>query len=151
MGALSTLLACVGLVLVFCEFFIPSGLFALVAAGAFIGSIVLFGQEGLGWEWTALYTFGLFIVYVGVSFFALWRVKKDISLKTDQTGYLASTFDETLIGREGIVLSDLRPSGHILIEEKQIQAFSETGYLSKGTLVVVVGGRGANLIVRRKK
>ena len=88
--------------------------------------------------------------------FALWRIKtgrgsKGIYLSTDQEGYMASEFAKEYIGKSGEALSDLKPSGHILVEEKRIQAVSKMGYIHKGSKIEVIGGEGAHLIVKRKE
>jgi membrane-bound serine protease (ClpP class) len=72
-------------------------------------------------------------------------------LTDDQEGYVGVTFDEKLIGKTAIVQTELKPAGHILVDGKQVQALSETGFVSKGVEVLIVGGRGAHLLVREKK
>lgn len=151
MGALISLLVVVGLALIYLEFFIPSGLLGVVAAILLITSIIMFGLETSWSAWTA--GFGLIILAftLMVCRLALRKVKKKVSLKNDQQGFQASTYDANLIGKEGVAMSDLKPSGHIMVGEKQVQALSETGYIVKGTTVVVVGGRGSHLIIKRKE
>lgn len=87
--------------------------------------------------------------------FALWRiprVKPDSSIYSDaaQDGYKASTFDATMIGKTGIVLSDLKPGGYIAIEGQQLQALSESGYIAQGEKVLVLRGEGESLIVKKE-
>jgi membrane-bound serine protease (ClpP class) len=66
----------------------------------------------------------------------------------DQEGFLASAFDPELIGKEGTVSTELKPAGHILVDGHVYQALSETGFISKGSAVKIVGGKGSHLIVR---
>jgi len=151
MGTLIPFLAVIGLFLVYLEFFIPSGFLAIIAACLFILSIVLLGLNTTWSGWTIGFCFLILISIWMVVHLALKKVKKQVSLKNDQEGFQASQYDVSCIGKEGIAFSDLKPSGYVMIEDKQIQAFSETGYISKGSPVVVLGGRGANLIVKRKE
>ena len=60
-------------------------------------------------------------------------------------------FDAALVGRQGKALSDLKPSGHIMLGQDRHQAVSQAGYIEKGTPIEVIGGRGAYLIVKRVK
>lgn len=146
-------LAVAGLSLIFLEFFLPG---AIMAIG---GSVLLL---------TSLYVFYkvapdplLFIGYLGllvllvflVIRLALWRVKSTakkgtIYLMSDQEGYQASIYPKEMVGKKGVAASDLKPSGHIFIEEAAYQALSKSGYIDKGTPVEILGGQGSHLIVK---
>ncbi|WP_052236405.1 NfeD family protein [Candidatus Protochlamydia amoebophila] len=76
------------------------------------------------------------------------RQEYSIYLKKDQKGFQASEYDRNAIGKLGMVLTDLKPGGYILIEGKQHQAISLTGYISKGEEVIVVSGQEESLIVK---
>ena len=67
----------------------------------------------------------------------------------DQEGYTSSSFNSSFIGREGVVVSDLRPSGFIEIDGVRCQAMSEGEYLKKDMKVRVIDGEGAHLIVKQ--
>lgn len=99
------------------------------------------------------YLIGLIIAVYLVVKFALWRVKATkeqgtIYLDTDQEGFQASLFPKELVGKTGYAATDLKPSGHIFIEDRTFQALSKTGYIDKGTPVQILGGRGSHLIVK---
>jgi membrane-bound serine protease (ClpP class) len=100
----------------------------------------------------AAYILAVVALFILLIRFALWRIKQTRtkqSLYSDasQNGYVASTFDSSLIGKKGVVLTDLKPGGHILVEGKKVQALSEEGYLAKGTEVLVVGGQEESVLV----
>jgi membrane-bound ClpP family serine protease len=140
----------VGFVMIFAEFFLPGGLMGLVGGLFCLVGLVLFA---VGSPSIPL-TIGVFVVTIVALFFlgrfALKRVRKSrVYLSTDQQGYKASKFAEDLMGKEGEVLADLKPSGHIRIDGKRYQAVSRMGYLEKGTKIVVIGGEGAHLIVKK--
>jgi membrane-bound serine protease (ClpP class) len=107
-----------------------------------------------------VWAFFIFLPVVVVSLvlvirLALWGItktgqKNTIMLEDDQTGFVASSFDKELIGKEGVADTDLKPSGKILLEDKEYQAVSEMGYINKGTPVKVLRGEGAHLIVKEK-
>jgi membrane-bound ClpP family serine protease len=142
-------LALIGLLLVFLEFFLPSGILGVAAAGVLIGSIVSFAFLGSGTGWIIFYMILLLLLVALTCWAGLSRVRNKVSLQADQKGFQASSFEAAYIGKTGVVFTDLRPSGHILIEGKQLQAWSETGYLDKDCPVVVICGRGAYLIVKK--
>jgi membrane-bound serine protease (ClpP class) len=145
-----------GLILIFLEFFLP---------GAVLGTI---GAILLLWSWfsiaavseslleVSLFIGGSLAALYGIVRFALWKIPRskssfNIYLKGDQEGYVASGFDKEAIGREGVVLTDLKPGGYILIGNEQHQALSQSGYLSKGEKVIVLSGEGESLIVKKKE
>lgn len=144
------LLALVGLGLVYSEFYFPSGILGVIAVGSLIGSATWFGYSGYGIHWTIVYSLILLAGVLLVSQIAIRRVRKKIALNVDQQEHIASNFDESVVGKTATVLTDLKPTGHVMVEGKQYQALSETGYLPKDTPVIVMGGRGAYLIVKKK-
>jgi membrane-bound ClpP family serine protease len=77
---------------------------------------------------------------------------KRLALKGEQNasdGYVACSCDAALIGRQALCLSDLKPSGHILVEGKSFQALSESGYLYKDAAVLISGTRGGCYLVKQ--
>ena len=143
-----------GLLLIFLEFYLPGGIAA--AAGVVLVIISVFvaaAGESTALE-VVLFTVGA-IVAVGLTVkLALWRLRnsdpeKGIYSFGDQEGFKASSFDLETIGKHGTVYSDLKPSGHVTIDNKRHQAIAETGYIEKGEQITVLKGRGAYLVVRR--
>ncbi|MBA2367594.1 MAG: serine protease [Candidatus Protochlamydia sp.] len=152
---ISFLLLFVGLLLILIEFYIPGAIMGIIGGLFVIGSIAHFASES-----NSVIAIFLFVSLATVSVvllikFALWRIvnaRPGSSIYTigDQEGYQASSFDQEAIGKEGIVLSDLKPGGYIMIDGKQHQAISFTGYISKGEKVLVVSGQEESLIVKQK-
>jgi membrane-bound serine protease (ClpP class) len=79
------------------------------------------------------------------------RIFKRLALNSEQTkeqGFVISASSEKVnLGKEGVVIADLRPAGKIEIDEVQFDAQSDGEYLSVGTKVKVKGQQGAYLIV----
>lgn len=145
----------VGLLLVFLEFYLPGAILGTIGAIFLIFSLVLFAF-GATTPWITFLYFIVVIVLVGFTIrFALWNIRRTthqntLFLSDDQTGYKASSYNHSIVGKEGVALTDLKPSGFIEIEDQDYQAMAETGYLIKGTPVTVIGGQGAYLIVRKQ-
>lgn len=150
---IALVLALVGLSLIYMEFFMPGGILAVFGTGALIAALAVFGYRSESFWGTLLAFFGLLALVGIVCKVALWRVQasQTIFLKEDQEGFVACSFDPELVGREGIALSDLKPSGHISVEGKLWHALSESGYIHKGEPVIVIGGAGWHLKVKSKE
>lgn len=147
------LLWIVGLVLIFLEFYLPGAVMAVGGGLLIFISVLLFAKQSGSGLATLLYILGVVSSIALVIRFAVWKIrhtKSDYSIYSDkdQEGYMASGYERNAIGREGTVLSDLKPGGYILIEGKQHQALSQSGYIVKGTQVKVIGGEGESLIVK---
>lgn len=74
----------------------------------------------------------------------------DHGVQDKAAGYTA--FNETLkslVGLSGEAMTDLRPSGHILVDGKQYDAESDDGYITRGQAVVIDRIRNMNLIVKK--
>ncbi len=54
-----------------------------------------------------------------------------------------------MVGKEGITLTDLKPSGFVEIDGKRVDAESEGSFIEKGTQVRVLSMRNLSLLVRR--
>ncbi len=151
---LSLLLIVAGLLMIFLEFFLPGGIMGGIGVLVLLGNIIF----------TALNSDSLlpviFVIIltgggvVAVAKIALWKIRRgdpetSVYLKKDQEGYKASQFADETIGEEGETLSTLSPSGHVLVQNVKYQALSKTGFIEKGTTIVVTGGEGAHLIVKK--
>ena len=147
------MLLLIGLGLIFLEFYIPGAIMGIMGGLMVLTSLVLFAYESTSPLYVALYTILTLVSLVALVRFALWRIPRarqgfSIYLDKDQEGYVASHFDHAAIGKSGVVLSDLKPGGYILIDGKQHQAISRGGYIVKGTEVSVIGGEEESLIVK---
>lgn len=65
-------------------------------------------------------------------------------------GYVSSVIDSTLINKEGIARTDLRPSGKVEIEGKWYDAVALGGFIGRGTVITVEKHENYNLFVRQK-
>ena len=148
-------LALLGLLLVFLEFFLPGAILAVLGGLLLLlscGFFFFYYPPVWGFAFVPLLLLALFLTCkLALSQIRKARDKGDFYLAGDQEGFTASTFDQCLIGREGIVATELKPAGHILIEGERIQAMSESQFIPKNTPVTVISGRGAYLIVKERK
>jgi|EndMetStandDraft_9_1072997.scaffolds.fasta_scaffold368221_1 membrane-bound serine protease (ClpP class) len=146
----------VGLLLIFIEFYVPGAVMGISGGILIFVSVFMFANQTQAPLWIALYVLGAIASVALVIKYALVRIRtakpnRSIYSNHDQEGYVASKYDHSAIGKRGIVLSDLKPGGYILIDGKQHQALSQSGYLVKGTEVLVIGGQEESLIVKNIK
>ena len=149
------MLLAVGLLLIFLEFFLPGGIMGSIGVLVIIGSIVFFALQSESLVFIVLYTLGCGVLVALLFRFALWRIRhgepgKTIYADDAQAGYFASSYDKTTIGKSGIVDTDLRPGGHIIVDDTRHSAISVSGYISKGEKVKVIGGQGESLTVKKE-
>ena len=146
----------IAFVLIFLEFFIP-GLFMGILGGVFVVfSLVAFFLEGHSPGMFFAFFVLVMLALVLLVRFILISIKKTgkkntIMLEKNQEGYVATAFDHGLMGDTGTATTDLKPAGKIAVGDKEVQALSEMGYITKGTKVYIVGGKGSHVVVRKLK
>jgi membrane-bound ClpP family serine protease len=148
------LLLLLGLALIFIEFFLPGAVMGTFGAILIVASIFIFASQTTSIWALICYLLAVIIVLYYVIKLAIWRMQKTKSAHSiysdaSQVGYVASTFDSSVIGKQGVVISDLKPGGYILVDDKKLQALSVSGYISQGTQVEVISGQEESLIVKR--
>ena len=148
---LISLFAILGLIFIFFEFFLIGAVFSILGSLFIVLSLILFflsNPIALSFIYLALTVLAI----IGTCKAALWWIKSskrrgEFYLQDDQEGYSASFFDHNLVNKEGVAITELKTAGHVLIEKKRYQALSEGGFITKDASIVVLGGRGAYLIV----
>jgi membrane-bound serine protease (ClpP class) len=152
MTLLPYVLLTISLVLIFFEFFIPGGLFAIVGTILFILSFFSFASLASPLA-LLLFAIGAVLLLILVIRLAISLIKKSGKENTllsdkDQQGYQASSLDPSLFGKVGIATTVLKPTGKIEVDGQIVQAASNQGYIVAGTAIKIVGGEGAHYIVR---
>lgn len=150
------LLLAVGLLMIFLEFYLPGGVMGTIGGVIVIASLVLFVSQTDSLLAVIAYVVGVTVVLMVLFRFALWRIQnappdKSIYSSGDQEGYVASNYDRSAIGKTGVVTTDLKPGGHVSVDGKKYLALSQSGYVTKGEAIEVIGGEGESLIVKRVK
>ena len=110
--------------------------------GLLIGAIVFFGGTIVGIALIFAELHWLSRSRVGSIFF----LGKEISGKSNPS--IASA---EIIGKSGEASTPLNPSGYVRIEGHEYEAFSQDGYLPKGTALEVTGMDNFRLLVRKKQ
>lgn len=144
----------IGVVLIIFEFFIPGGIVGMLGLAAIIGSLFLASGDVVHMTISLLISAS---VSIGVSILLVKVYGKRMKffkkmILTDSTnkeqGYVSNRNRTELLGVEGEAMTDLRPSGTMLINDERLDVVSEGSFILKGTRVKVVKVEGARIVVR---
>jgi membrane-bound serine protease (ClpP class) len=69
----------------------------------------------------------------------------------NEEGYVAPKDQRELVGKAGLALTPLRPSGVVKVEGKRIDAVSVGGFIEAGTSIVVVQVEGTRVVVSEQE
>ncbi len=145
-----------GIILLLIEAFIPGfGIFGISGLIAVIISIVLAAASTASGIYTLLIS--LFVAAIA-SFIAFKFLQRKGALKrivlsesaTREAGFSSSADYGYLLGKEGITVTPLRPSGTVEIEGEKYDTISESGFLDSNEAVEVSKIEGYRIVVRKK-
>jgi membrane-bound ClpP family serine protease len=145
------LLILLGLILFWVEFFLIPGVIITGVCGfaCFVAAVAIaFAKMGsVGGLWVLVISIVLFIA------FFLWTFRSKtwnkLTLKTEISSQVQDDLNQIItVGDQGIAVSRLAPMGFIDIQGKELEAYSETGYVDRGTTVVVVRCEKDKIIVK---
>jgi membrane-bound serine protease (ClpP class) len=156
----SLALLLVGMGTIFAELLLPAGgLIGIAGFGAMVAGIVLgFVHHGTTVGTTLLIGSLLlmpFIVALGLKIFPNTFVGKRLILKdvlVGETKVPAESEDSRLpelVGKEGVALTDLRPSGMIRVDGRKLSVVTLGDYIEHEARVKVIKTEGNRIVVRR--
>lgn len=144
-----------GILFIIVEILMPTvGLLAGVGVAAMLYSVVL----ALGGDVNAIYAMlAAFVLALAAFAFLvkrlpsshLWNKMVLRDQSTSRSGYVSTEAKEDLLGRQGKVLTELRPAGSILIDGAPVDVVSEGAFIGKDVLVEVVAVHGSRVVVRK--
>lgn len=98
---------------------------------------------------------GIILMFFGSARFADSKAFNRIALQNKQSsseGYVSKEKEEaSLLGKEGIAFTVLRPSGKIMIDDELYDAYTRGDYIAKNEKIVVVSDEGSSLRVKLAK
>ncbi len=139
--SLENILLLVGSLLLFVEIFVISG---YIWAGLIGLSLVVMG-------FVKMFALGWVVMAFGLGFCLLLVVIKFLLRKSPLISYGAQEKQKQKIWKneEGLVETDLKPSGYISVGQVKYQAVSNGSYIRKGEKVKILSQRGETLIVTK--
>ena len=143
-----------GVILLCAEVYVPGGILGAIGIVLLVASLIgVFARYGatVGGYYlagvAAVVAAGMYLMsrYVPHSRFA-----RSMFLRTEQRGYHSTSEDlSPLLGKEGVALTLLRPSGKALIDGRRIDVVTEGALVEKGAPVRVMEVEGARVVVRQ--
>ncbi len=151
---LPVVLQLLGLVVIVVEIFVPSfGLLTALAAGLLLYSLYL--------VFTTI-SANMGLVFVGVDMFVIpvilalafkalgassWSLHKTLSR---EEGVASQSPDlAAWVGKNGVAMTNLRPSGTVMIGDIRLDAVTDGDYVSSGTPVKVILVSGNRMVVEK--
>ncbi len=148
------ILVATGLFLMGAEIFVPGGILGLLGGIALIGAVitgfVAFGPQG------GTIAAILILVFLALSIVA-WmlivprsRLGKALTLSDSTRDYKGTSPKlKDYVGKEGVALTPLTPSGLIKINGERIDVVAEGKWIDKGSRVRVVNATGNHVTARK--
>lgn len=144
----------VGIVFLGIEFVVPGfGVFGLIGMMSLLGS--LYYALGGGLMAAIIVTAAAFVI-LAITILVIKqlpnsRIGQKLTLTLESTkdrGYMGNDERVDLIGKEGVVVTVLRPSGKVNIDGNPVDVVTDGEFLEPGTKVVVIDATGGRVVVR---
>jgi len=138
------------------EVFVPSGgLITVIAMMCLIAGLVIFFKHSVVAGWIGVFIAVVMIpavLIIAYKLFPKTKFGKGVILSPPerQAGDAIPDTDKLkgLLGKEGLVVTTLRPVGMCDFSELRVECVSESGYVDKGKTVKVIDVKGTQLTVR---
>lgn len=91
------------------------------------------------------------MMFILLKMLASNKIKSPIVLEEEQansSGYISSGDLQYLLGKEGVALTDLRPSGKADFDGISFDVLTDRGYITKDAKVVIQKVQGSKLVVK---
>ncbi|NLM45222.1 MAG: nodulation protein NfeD [Firmicutes bacterium] len=143
-----------GIILLLIEAFIPGfGVFGVGGILAIVASVVLSAAstgQGLRILLSAVVIAALLfaILYRYLKISGTWSHIVLQYAETKERGYVGTRDYSYLVGKEGVALTTLRPSGTCEIDGERIDVVTEGEFIASGTRVKVMKAEGTRIVVR---
>lgn len=157
----------VGVILLLLEIFVIPGFgivgvlgILLMISGLFLGLIGDFSITDANDISNAIIQLASTFVMTGVFLFILskflpkTKMWNNLILHADissQSGYTSNIDLSSLIGSTGVAMTDLRPAGTAIINNKRIDVVTDGEFIKNGTIIVVNFIQGSRVVVEEKK
>lgn len=144
-----------GILCIIIEMLMPTvGLLAGAGVAAMLYSVVMTLGGDINAVYAMLVSFAMavFIFALIVKKLPSSKLWNRLTLKDKSNtanGYVSAEPREELLGKRGIVVTELRPSGSALIADKLVDVISEGAFLTKGEKIIVVAVNGNRVLVRK--
>lgn len=144
-----------GLLLIAAEFVLPGAVIGAVGALLGLAGLALAASHGLG---EFLLLAAVFVAGVAAEFLLFRRLMPGLARRAGIASPVADTGSAVpgaaafadLVGREGVALTALSPTGNVEVAGRRVEATSADGFLERGAAVVVADASSHGVVVRRR-
>lgn len=144
-----------GILLLAGEVFVPGAVLGIIGAiSMFIGCLVAYNQFGV---YGGVVATAVAVVLLGLTFYIelVWLPKTRLGKKLIVQSTIAGTSQPPLASKDAVIgklvetITPLTPSGYVQLDGKRLEAYSQSGHISTGTTMRVVGLDNFRLIVTK--
>ncbi|WP_010097047.1 NfeD family protein [Ornithinibacillus scapharcae] len=153
-GMEAIIILLIGIALLIAELFLPGGILGLIGIGAIIASLFMSGANVGDMMMSVSIAFIVAIIVAVILFRRIGLDKgifRHVILKertTTELGYVSKENRLDLIGKEGVAVTGLRPSGVALIDNERVDVVTEGSFIQVNTKLKVVKVEGVRVVVR---
>jgi membrane-bound ClpP family serine protease len=145
----------VGILVIIAEIILPSGgILSILATGLFGYSLYLVFVHISSSVGVAFIIADLILIPVLVYFGIQFLAKSPVTLRkrlSKQDGVTSQSLDQNdYLGKVGLAITNLRPSGVATIDEQRLDVVTRGEYIEKQTEIIVIAVRGNQIIVKQK-
>ncbi|WHX99361.1 NfeD family protein [Neobacillus sp. DY30] len=149
------MLFAIGIMLIFLEFFLPGAISGTLGLAALIASLFLAGENPVR---MGISVFIAICISISVLFFMIKVLGKKLILfnrmilfdtARKEDGYVSNVNRTDLLGKEGIALTVLRPSGTAVFNNERLDVVSEGDFIDQNAKITVVKVEGVRIVVRK--
>lgn len=143
-----------GIVLLLVEIFVPSfGILGILGIISIISGVVMaaYDTENALMSLGVAFVLAIIVVAVFIKFFKHRGVWNKFILKDElrtESGYISQASREHLLGKHGVTVTPLRPSGTVLIDNQRVDVVTDGEFVVINQKVVVVKAEGTRVVVR---
>jgi membrane-bound serine protease (ClpP class) len=148
-------LSVIGIVAVIAELVLPGGILGVIGAicllGAVVATFITHGATAGTIALAAVVAIGLLSLRIWMRFFHRLPFTKQLVLNETVGVDEHVSMRASLVGRTGISLTELMPSGRAEISGEKFDVMAEGAAIRRGATIVVVETRGPSVMVRETK
>ncbi|MFD1705450.1 nodulation protein NfeD [Siminovitchia sediminis] len=153
-GYESIILFVIGLILIAAEIFVAGGILGISGGAAVIGSMLLAGENvvHMGMSIVASLILAVLLIIIMLKVFGkrvnIFRKFILTDSTNTESGYVSNVNRLELIGRVGVSMTPLRPSGTVKVDDERLDVVAEGSFIEKETQVKIVKVEGSRIVVR---
>jgi len=141
----------VGALLIAFEVVVPGGILGTIGAVALLCAVGLsfydYGVNGGALAFAAALVLVAGVLFVEFKLLPKTALGRRFFLEESVTGTATAEPQQSLVGARGEAMTTLAPSGYVLIDGRQHEAFSRSGLISASSPIKVVAAESFRLIV----